>query len=143
MFFQNIHYWPVVAAAIVSTVIGFLWYSPWIFGKVWMKQMGITDKEVEEYKKTAGAAAKVKMYVGPLGLSLVTAFIVAALFNSLVITTMGGILILGFSVWIGFSMPVAANNALFGKDTPVLFLINAGFQLVNLVLVSIIIGLWS
>ena len=51
--------------------------------------------------------------------------------------------VFAFFVWLGFSMPVAANNAVFGKDSPVLFAINAGYQLVNILLASLIIGIWG
>lgn len=38
--------WNVVAA-IVPMVIGFIWYNPKVFGKIWQKDVGLTDEQVE------------------------------------------------------------------------------------------------
>ena len=46
-----VNYLAVLVAAIVSMVIGGLWYSPLLFGNVWMKLSGITQKDVEKAKK--------------------------------------------------------------------------------------------
>ncbi|HEU0080516.1 MAG TPA: DUF1761 domain-containing protein [Candidatus Paceibacterota bacterium] len=143
MFFQHINYLTVVIAAVVSMGVGFSWYSPALFGKRWMKEMGTSEAEAEEYRKKMTSADKARMYGAPLLMALLNAFVVAVLLNSLVVTSIAGMAVFAFFVWLGFSMPVAANNAVFGKDSPVLFAINAGYQLVNILLASLIIGIWG
>ncbi len=44
----DINYWAVLVAAVVSMVIGALWYSPVLFGKLWMKYSGLSDKKLAE-----------------------------------------------------------------------------------------------
>ena len=41
----------VIVVAIISFVIGMLWYSPLLFGKQWMKLSDIGDKKMKEMKK--------------------------------------------------------------------------------------------
>src|SRR5690348_2723001 len=36
----HLNYWAILVAVVASMVLGFLWYGP-IFGKAWMKEMGI------------------------------------------------------------------------------------------------------
>jgi hypothetical protein len=144
MFFKNISFLTVVIAAIVSIGLGFLWYSPVLFGKKWMKEMGYTPEFVEEQKKkTGGQKGMSKTYAVMTLFTLVTAYIVAALLNSLIITNFGGLIYLAVLVWLAFSMPVALNYVLYGKDTKTLFAINTGYQLVSLVLMTVIIGIFG
>ena len=46
----------VVAAAAVSMVIGAAWYSPLLFGKLWMKLSGMTEMQLAEAKKPKSTA---------------------------------------------------------------------------------------
>lgn len=143
MFFENINYITVVIAAIASMGVGFLWYSQAIFGKRWMKEMNHTPESIEELKKTNSAPGMAKTYSIMALFSIVTAVIIAAFINSLVFTGLGGLVVLAFCLWLGFSMPVALNHVLFGKDTVVLFAINSGYQLVALVVSTLIIGIFG
>jgi FtsH-binding integral membrane protein len=144
MFFQNVSFLTVVIAAIVSIGLGFLWYSPILFGRKWMKEMGYTPETIEEHKKkTGGQKGMAKTYAVMALFTLVTAYIVAALLNSLLVTGFAGLILVAVSVWLAFSMPVALNNVLFGKETKSLFAINMGFQLASLVLMALIIGIFG
>lgn len=143
MFFQNINYWTVIISGIASMGLGFLWYSPIVFGKRFMKEMGMTPEKVEEYKKRNGPSGMIKMYIPTFVLALVMAFIVATLINSLVITSIGGFVTLALCLWAGFSLPVAANNTNFGNDSKALMFINTGYQLVNILIATLIIGIWG
>lgn len=39
---KKVNYWVVFVATIVNYVLGFLWYSPQLFGEIWAKALGIT-----------------------------------------------------------------------------------------------------
>ena len=43
--------WPVIIAAIASMILGMIWYHPKVFGNLWMKLTGVTNKDREEQKK--------------------------------------------------------------------------------------------
>ena len=57
MVFMCVYLWAVIGSAVATMVIGFLWYSPFLFGKPWMLAMGYDpdDKaKIAEMQKTAG-----------------------------------------------------------------------------------------
>ena len=62
---------PLLVAALVPTVIGFLWYGP-LFGKPWMKSTGMTEEKMK--------SANMPMV---FGLSLLFALILAFVLNIL------------------------------------------------------------
>lgn len=64
----------IALAALIPLVIGFVWYSPKVFGKAWMSASGVTEDQV----KGANMALI-------LGISFVCAFFIGATLNALVI----------------------------------------------------------
>ena len=50
---MKINYLAVVVAAIAWFVVGSLWYSPLLFGKMWMELSGITPGAMAEMKMPA------------------------------------------------------------------------------------------
>ena len=79
MHIHNLNWLAVLVAAVSTMVVGFLWYSPILFAKPWMREMGYDpdDKaKVQEMQKGAGPA-----YLGSFLASLVSAFILALFFH--------------------------------------------------------------
>jgi len=135
----EVNYIAILIAAIVSMALGFLWYSPALFGKRWMKLMGYTSESMKAAQKEMG-----KMYIVSLVLTLITAYVLSHIialstnfynYNPL----MTG-LTSAFWVWIGFIMPVQATEVIFGKKTWELFGINTGYQLASVLAMGIVIG---
>ena len=69
----DINGFAVLAAAVASMVIGAIWYSPAVFGKIWMSLTGISDSKIKEMKSKGMA----KSYVIGFIASLVTAYVLA------------------------------------------------------------------
>ena len=64
---------PVLVAAVATMVIGFIWYSPFVFARPWMRAMGYDPEDkakLAEMQKGAGW-----MYAGSFVASLVSAFV--------------------------------------------------------------------
>ena len=75
MHMHHLNLLAILAAAVSTMVVGFLWYSPTLFAKPWMREMGYDPDDkarVQEMQKSAGPA-----YLGSFIASLVTAFILA------------------------------------------------------------------
>lgn len=108
----------VALAAIAGMGVGFLWYSPSLFGRLWMAEMGLSSKQMDKSKKSMGP-----MYA----LSLAAALITAAVFY-----LFGGEFELAFMVWLGFVMPVQLTDVIFGGRSWKLFAVNTGYQLASL-----------
>ena len=47
----DINFLAVLVATIVSMVLGALWYSPILFGKLWAKLSKFTEEDIEKAKK--------------------------------------------------------------------------------------------
>lgn len=140
MFFHNISYITTLIAGLAGLAVGFVWYAPWAFGKLWMKSKGLTPELIH----TRDAEKSMILVWSSMTLStLVTAFILAALFNSLIVTTVGGIFLVALCVWIGFVVPVKLGDYHFGGDTFVSFLISVGQQLAAIIVMSLVIGIWG
>lgn len=45
MFELNI--FSIFAATFLAIAIGIVWYSPWLFGRVWMHAVGVTEEDLE------------------------------------------------------------------------------------------------
>ncbi|MDQ1160801.1 hypothetical protein QE422_001169 [Chryseobacterium sp. SORGH_AS 447] len=44
---MHINYWAVFTAALIPLMLGFLWYHPKVFGKIWMQEVGLTDAQMK------------------------------------------------------------------------------------------------
>lgn len=129
----------ILVAAIASMAIGFVWYSPMVLGKPWMKLKGYTEESLKAAQKEMG-----KLYGLSFVLALITAFVL-----SHVITLSENFyhyeriqtgLTSAFWMWLGFIMPVQLTDQIFGEKKWQLFGINTGFQLVALLAMGVIIG---
>ena len=81
MHMHDLNWLAVLVAAISTMVVGFLWYSPLLFAKPWMREMGYdpADKaKTDEMKKKAGPA-----YLGSMIAGLLTAFTLALFLDAL------------------------------------------------------------
>ena len=79
MHLHHVNLLAVLVAAISTMVVGFLWYSPLLFAKPWMREMGYDPQDkarVQEMQKSAGPA-----YLGSFLASLVSAFVLALFFH--------------------------------------------------------------
>jgi hypothetical protein len=52
----DINYFAVVAAAVATFFLGWLWYSPVLFARQWMNAHGHTSEKLEQMKNNMGQA---------------------------------------------------------------------------------------
>ena len=45
---MEMNFYAVLVAALAPLAVGSLWYSPILFGKVWMKETGLTEEELKK-----------------------------------------------------------------------------------------------
>lgn len=130
----NTNWLLVLAAAVTSMVLGFLWYSPILFGKEWMELSGI------------GKNAKKNMtlgYILSFAGSFVTAFVLKQFIDLFYIVNFFDAIQLGFWIWLGFVATTLINAVVFEGKSWKLFVINAGYQLGGLLLMSWILSYWA
>lgn len=130
------NYFALLLAAAASMAVGYLWYSPLLLGKPWMKEMGLTKEKMDGMK---GGMAKT--YV----ISYITALVMAYVLKMMVTLTgstgMSDTIILAFWIWLGFVAPVQLTEVLFGRKSYNLYFTNTGYQLASLFVMGIVISL--
>lgn len=133
----DINYWAVLVSAVVSMIIGWLWFGL-IFGKAWVKLMNIDMKKMEEMKKKGMAKPYIIMFIGLLLMNYVFAHFIdyadAATFNQ-------G-LVAGFWIWLGFFVPVMIGMVLWEGKPLKLYFIHVFHYLVVLLVSGAILAIW-
>ena len=140
MHMHHLNWLAVLVAAVSTMVVGFLWYSPILFAKPWMREMGYDpdDKaKVQEMQKSAGPA-----YFGSMIAGLITAFTLALFLDAIHAQDLHAGLAVSFHAWLGFVATVQLTGALFTKQSMKLFGINTGYQLVCFLVMGTILTLW-
>jgi hypothetical protein len=137
---HNLNLLAILVAAICTRLVGFIWYSPILFAKPWMREMGYDPNDkasAEKMRKSAGAA-----YLGSLIASLVSAFVLALFLHEMRVESLEIGLLVGSHIWLGFVATVQLISALFTKQSMKLFAINTGYQLVCYLAMSAILTVW-
>jgi hypothetical protein len=136
----EINLWAVLVCAVLSMVLGSLWYGP-MFGKKWMEIVGATDMDMEARKKMQKNA--VKLYVIQF---LLTLFQVGVLAYFITNTVGVGKLDGSLWIWVAFVMPTVAGASMWNNDSRKIswarFLIQGGYQLLLFVMFGLVIQFW-
>ena len=131
----SINWIALLVAVIAKQVIGALWHSPMVFGKVWSAETGVSDSEM---RATLPRALPIEI-VG----SLIAAFV---LLHAVRYAQANSVLLgaaVGFLNWLGFVATSRLGSVLFAKGSFRLYLIDAGYWLVGLVVMGAILGGWQ
>lgn len=131
---QEINFVAVVVAALSSFFIGGLWYSPLLFGKVWMKANGFTEEQVEGFSKA-------RMFGWSLVFALVMSMNLAIFLASEETDWLWG-MTAGALAGVGWVAMAIGVVAVFENRSWSYILVNAGYNVVALVLMGLIIGAW-
>lgn len=126
----TVNYTAIVAAAVASFVVGWLWYGP-LFGKTWMKLTGMKEMG----KKDDMMQSMVIMFVG----TLITAWVLSAFLQLTGSMTLSAALPVALWVWLGFQAPEAAGVVLWEGKSWNLFFLNAAQKLVNLLAIAAVL----
>lgn len=121
----------VCIAAVLNMIIGFVWYSKWLFGKSWMKMADVSEKEIKKDR------------LAPLwGLvnSLVIAYFLALFEGYLKVTTVSDGVFVGFCAWLGFSATTQIGQWIWEKKPYQLFFIHTGAKLLSFLVMGGVIG---
>jgi len=136
MFFTNVSFISAFVATIVSMGIGLIWYSPWVVGKLWMREMGYTPESLAEKKK--GMAKK---YTISFLSTFVTAYALSVVINSVFVAGFYSLVEVGLVLAMGFIVAVKLNDKVFTDMSWTLFLIHSGYQVLSIVGMSVVIGI--
>lgn len=135
----EVNIWAVLLATVSSMVVGSIWYAEAVFGKYWMKAVG---HDAESMKSGSTAPIVVTVIV-----SFITAWVLAGaaaiaqnfyhgnfLTNTLLTTLI---------LWAGFTAARFITHDAFDRRPPGLTVLNVAHELVTLLVMALIIGLFG
>ena len=131
-----INYVAVFIAAVLAMVSGFVWYSKAAFGKQWMRLTGVTEASAK-----AGNMPLLygTMFVG----ALVEAYVLSHFIHYAGAYSLINGIKTGVWAWLGFVITTSLANSMFEGRPIKLLYINAGYALVNLMIMGAVLAvLW-
>lgn len=116
----------IIIAGFASFLFGWQWFRH--FGKTWRKEAHIRKSKMK----------KSSFFINLISL-IVTAFVLGELVNYAV--SIYRALLIGALIWIGFMVPVRIHQPLWEKKSWKFFAINSGYDLISIIIMSLIIFL--
>ena len=133
----HVNYLAVLVAAIVVFVLGWLWYSPFLFLKPWMRARGLDpDAAMAGTKMPAGKL------IAELLRCIVLAFVIAHFIALLGVSNWFIAAHFALLLWIGFPVVLLVGSILWENLPVKVAAINAGDWLVKLLAITIILSVW-
>lgn len=125
---------PFIVAVLVKVIVGALWYSPLLFLKPWQRLSGISDEQM----KGGMAKGMITWIVG----AVIMTFVLAHAVHYAGANTIALGAAVGFLNWLGFILVVQLDDWAAAKRSTQLLAINAGSNLVALVIMGAILAAW-
>lgn len=160
---MNINFLAILAAALSSLVVGFIWYNPKVFGNIWMREAKITEEQM-----------KGRNMLVTFGMSVFYAFLISFILQTLVIHQFGAFgmidgdiskalpsynafmadyqtafrtfkhgVLHGFIAGLFFALPVIGINSLYERKSAKYVLIVGGYWIVTCMIMGGIICAWQ
>lgn len=123
----------VVVAAIANMALGALWYSPLLFARPWTRLTGTNPNQTGNPVVGYAIAAVA---------SLVSALVLVSLIRALGYSSVDEGLITGLLVAVGFVATAMGTDYVFHGRSGALYVINAGYRVVGLVIMGGILAAW-
>lgn len=131
---MELNYLAVIVAAVSTFLIGGLWYSPAVFGKAWMKENGFKEEDMKN-------SNMVKIFGLAFLLAFISAINLAMFLGPESDPVMGAVW--GFAAGFGWVATFVGTHYLFERKSFRLFLINAGYSVVALTVMGVILAAWK
>lgn len=137
----QVNYMAIAAGAVLSMVIGAIWYGP-VFGKKWAELNGVDtgDKEtMKKMQKSAGPLYAVQF--------ILTLFQVLVLAHLVADTKIAGGVERAFWIWAAFVIPTLAGAIMWTSEKGNFkwsrFLIQSGYQLIIFIVFGLLLQYWK
>ncbi len=131
---STLNWYAIIIATLSNFLIGGLWYSPILFGKIWMQENNFSNQDIKK-----GNMLKI------FGLTFLFSFVIAfnlAMFLNDSKTTISWGAIAGFLAgfgWVAMSQFVIGQ---FERKTARYMLIHAGYVTISFIVMGLILGAW-
>jgi hypothetical protein len=127
----RLDYSAILLAAMAAFAFSLVWYSPFVFGSVWLKAKGAD----------ATAMPLWKLLVAPLR-EVITAWLVASLIRRLGISDRVSAASLGLTLWLAFYVVQLSGAVIFDGMPFALGAVHAGDWLGKMLLIALVLSSW-
>jgi hypothetical protein len=128
----------VSAATILGLLIGMIYYSPFVLGKVWARQVkayaNLTDADLKP---------RLAMVIKWLLMIFINAMIFEFFQSALHVESITGNIILAVIIWFGFAFTFSSWPVIFARQSRVLWLINNGAFLLMQICFGVLYSMWE
>ena len=124
----------VLVAAVINMAVGMVWYSPVLFGSVWLAEIGKKPEEIGDGKTG---------YVIATFSAIIMAYVLAHFVQYVGATSLVQGVQTGLWAGLGFVATTFATEHVFNGKTLKLYFINAGYHVVSLVLMGGLLAVWQ
>jgi hypothetical protein len=133
----HLNWLAVLVATVAIFILGWLWYSPLLFYKPWMRARGL-----DPVAAMAGAKMPAGTLVMEFARCLVLSTVLAIFVRHLELQSVFAAIHFGLLLWIGVPLVLLSGSVLWEKVSPKVAAIHAGDWLVKMLVVPLIVALW-
>ncbi len=129
---------PLVVLSLFNFVFSWIWYSPVLFAKPWMKALGIDPKRVmtdEDKKKMPW------LFANGIIASFLVVYAMMVMVHSLKAASFAAGIGVGAIIWAGFALTHSLNTLWEGRK-PLVLVINNGLFLISYALYGGVLAVW-
>ena len=135
----HVSWLPLLVLSLANFVLSWLWYSPLLFAKPWMKALGLDgEHEMSEAEKKRMPL----LFLGGIVASALVVYAIMVLVNSTGAASFSQGALIGVVVWAGFALTHSMNTMWEGRKTMVL-VINNGLFLLTYTVYGAILAVWK
>ncbi|MBW7887169.1 MAG: DUF1761 domain-containing protein [Bacteroidetes bacterium] len=131
----HIQVFPIFIASVVCFSIGTFWYSPALFGNIWLKHIGRTKEEVDD--------RALKYFGLAYAAILLECYMMKNVVNYLGAESMTEGIVVGIIVWLGFSVPTSTFSYMLEHRSRKLLLIHSGYFLAMFIISATLLAMWK
>ncbi|PWK14447.1 DUF1761 domain-containing protein [Tumebacillus permanentifrigoris] len=131
--FSTLNLWAVLVATVIGMVVGSLWYSPVLFGNVWMN---LIQKKKEDMVSSTGPM------IGAVVVSIVNSLTLALFLHATNAQTVADGLLVAALLALVVTMATLINYLFEGRGMKLLA-IQVGYHVVVFLVNSVLLTLWS
>ncbi|MBN9377699.1 MAG: hypothetical protein BGO14_11445 [Chlamydiales bacterium 38-26] len=130
----NVNIWVVLTCTLINLVLGMVWYSPNVLGNLWAQEHGFTSDQLK---------ASIWHYLGAIIVAFIMSYVLDMIMHTFGVRGIGNGIALGFFIWLGFIATTHFSGVIWAKKPFIVFFIDAGYLLFNLILIGAIMGAWQ
>lgn len=117
--------------------LGYLWYSPFLYGKQWQQMVDLSDQQAEANMGNIG------MWITNFVSTAITVYAISWLFTKLNVDTAVKGLLLGLLIAFAFNFMPSMSGNMFAMKHYGLSWITGGFAMVGWSISGLILGAWK